>query len=41
MRKNKRSGYEQCYNAQAVVDAEGSQLVLGTRVSQCATERHE
>lgn len=27
MRKNKRSGYQQAYNAQAVVDADGSQLV--------------
>jgi transposase len=41
MRKNKRSGYEQCYSAQAVVDAEGSQLVLAARVSQCASDRNE
>jgi transposase len=41
MRKNKRSSFEQCYNAQAVVDAEGSQLVLGTRVSTCASDRNE
>lgn len=41
MRKNKHSEYQQCYNAQAVVDAEGSQLVLGTRVSQCASDRNE
>ena len=41
MRKNKRSGYRQCYNAQAVVDAEGSQLVLGSRVSPCASDRNE
>ncbi len=41
MRKNKRSGYEQAYNAQAVVDAEGSQLVLSARVSQCASDRNE
>jgi len=33
MRKNNRSGYEQAYNAQAVVDATGSMLVLGSRVS--------
>ena len=33
MRKNNRSGYEQSYNAQAVVDATGSMLVLGARVS--------
>jgi len=41
MRKNKRSGYEQAYNAQAVVDADGSQLVLSARVSQCASDRNE
>ena len=41
MRKNKRSEYQQAYNAQAVVDADGSQLVLGTRVSQCASDRNE
>jgi hypothetical protein len=41
MRKNKRSSFEQSYNAQAVVDAEGSQLVLGTRVSRCASDRRE
>ena len=29
MRRNKRSEYQQAYNAQAVVDADGSQLVLG------------
>ncbi len=41
MRKNKRSEYRQSYNAQAVVDAEGSQLVLGAQVSQCASDRNE
>ncbi len=41
MRKNERSGYEQAYNAQAVVDADGSQLVLAARVSQCAVDRIE
>jgi transposase len=41
MRKNKRSEYEQSYNAQAVVDAEGTQLVLTARVSQCASDRNE
>jgi hypothetical protein len=41
MRKNKRSSYKQAYNAQAVVDADGSQLVLGARVSQCASDRNE
>ena len=41
MRKNKRSEWRQAYNAQAVVDAEGSQLVLGSRVSSCASGRRE
>ena len=41
MRKHKRSDYQQAYTAQAVVDADGSQLVLGTRVSQCASDRRE
>jgi len=41
MRKSQSSSYEQAYNAQAVVDADGSQLVLGTRVSQCASDRNE
>lgn len=34
MRKSKRHEYRQAYNAQAVVDADGSQLVLGAEVSQ-------
>ncbi len=41
MRKNKHSEYRQSYNAQAVVDAEGSQLILGTRITQCASDRNE
>ena len=41
MRKHKRSDYQQAYTAQAVVDADGSQWVLGTRVSQCASDRRE
>jgi len=32
MRKSRHDSYEQAYNAQAVVDAEGSQLVLATDV---------
>jgi len=39
MRKNKHSEYQQCHNAQAVVDARCSQLVLGARVSQCGSDR--
>lgn len=41
MRKSKNHEYRQAYNAQAVVDAEGSQLILSTRVSQCASDRKE
>jgi len=41
MRKNKHSGYEQSYNAQATVDAEGSQLVLGARVTDCSGDWNE
>jgi len=38
MRKNPREGYSQSYNAQVVVDAEGSQLMVGQRVSDRATD---
>jgi hypothetical protein len=38
MRKNQREGYSQSYNAQVVVDAEGSQLIVGQRVSDSATD---
>lgn len=41
MRRNKRSEHRQRYNAQAVVDAEGTQLVLGSRVSTRASDRSE
>jgi transposase len=41
MRKSKGHEYRQSYNAQSVVDAEGSQLVLGTRVSGCASDANE
>lgn len=41
MRKNKRSEYQQAYNAQAAVDADGSQLIVGIRVSTCASDRNE
>ena len=41
MRKTRRSEWRQAYNAQAVVDAEGSQLVVGARVSSCASDRNE
>ena len=41
MRKSKHHEYRQAYNAQAAVDAHGSQLVLGSRVSACASDRNE
>ena len=41
MRKSRRHEYRQAYNAQAAVDADGSQLVLGSRVSACASDRNE
>jgi hypothetical protein len=41
MRKSKRHGYEQSFNAQAVVDAEGSQLVLHARVVSAAVDNRE
>ncbi len=41
MRKSRKHEYRQAYNAQAVVDAEGSQLILGKRISQCASDRNE
>jgi transposase len=42
MRKSKREGYTQSYNAQAVVDADGSQLIVGRpRVSTCASDANE
>ena len=41
MRKSKRHEFRQAYNAQAVVDAGGSQLIVGARVSNCASDRNE
>ena len=41
MRKSRRSSYEQAYNAQAVVDADGSQLVLGTDVLQTPSDANQ
>jgi len=41
MRKRKRESYTQSYNAQAVVDADGSQLIVGQRVSTCASDAGE
>ena len=41
MRKSKKHEYRQAYNAQAVVDAAGSQLIVGARVTNCASDRNE
>lgn len=41
MRKNKRSGFTQSYNAQAAVDADGSQLIVGNHLSQSASDSGE
>lgn len=41
MRKSYRHGYEQSYNAQAAVDADGSQLVLHARVVQAPVDNRE
>ena len=41
MRKSKREGYTQSYNAQAAVDADGSQLILSNHVSRCASDAGE
>ena len=41
MRKSHRDSYEQAYNAQAVVDAEGSQLVVGTDVIRTPSDANQ
>jgi len=41
MRKSEKHEYRQAYNAQAVVDAGGSQLILGARVSNSSSDRGE
>ncbi len=41
MRKSKREGYTQSYNAQAAVDADGSQLILSDHVTTCASDANE
>ena len=41
MKSSSNGAYLQAYNAQAVVDAQGSQLVLGVRVSDCASDANE
>jgi len=41
MRKNKGSEYRQQYNAQAAVSTDGTQMILGNRVSQSASDSNE
>jgi len=41
MRKSRRDGCEQAYNAQAVVDAEGSQLILGVDVIRTPSDANQ
>jgi len=41
MRKSKRDGYAQSCNAQAAVDADGSQLILSHHVTRCASDANE
>ena len=40
MRKSARHEYRQSYNAQAIVDADGSQMVLATDVVSTTNDRH-
>lgn len=41
MRKSKRSEYRQCYNGEAAVDADGTQLILANDVTQSASDANE
>jgi transposase len=41
MRKSRRDSYQQAYNAQAAVDAEGSQLILATDVIATPSDANE
>jgi transposase len=41
MRKSRRDSYEQAYNAQAVVDADGSQMVLATDVIRTPSDANQ
>jgi transposase len=41
MRKSRRDSYEQAYNAQAVVDAEGSQMILATDVTRTPSDANQ
>ena len=41
MRKSKRDAWQQAYNAQAVVDADGSQLIVAAYVAASPTDHYE
>jgi transposase len=41
MRKNNGAPYEQAYNAQVAVDADGSQLIVSKHVTQCSSDSNE
>ncbi|WP_018527339.1 transposase [Alkalispirochaeta alkalica] len=41
MRKSRRDGWQQAYNAQAVVDADGSQLILASYVADSSADNWE
>lgn len=41
MRKSRRDGWQKAYNAQAVVDADGSQLILGSDVATNTGDDHD
>lgn len=41
MRKYFRSSFHQAYNAQAAVDADGTQLILGARIGRNTVDTHE
>ncbi|MBN1523591.1 MAG: IS1182 family transposase [Spirochaetales bacterium] len=40
-RKSRRDAWEQAYNAQAVVDADGSRLILASYVAESTSDRNE
>ncbi len=41
MRKSKHDGYEQAYNAQSVVDADGSQVIVAVDVLQTSADSNQ
>jgi len=41
MRRDPKSAFEQSYNAQAVADADGTQLILATRIADAGADNNE